>query len=95
MFRFLSLFLKNLLLHNYDQSTQLFLISIGIFNLLGQKKVEKVIINLVTSCTIPPPLIWNCVIVFTYFASYTGYEDDILEIISNLHVQESKFGGQI
>ena len=33
-------------------------------------------------------------IVFTYFASFTGYEDDIFEVISNLHVQESKFGGK-
>ena len=31
-------------------------------------------------------------IVFTYFASFTGYEDDIFEVISNLHVQGSKFG---
>ena len=30
--------------------------------------------------------------VFTYFASFTGYEDDILEVISYLHVQGSKFG---
>ena len=34
-------------------------------------------------------------IVFTYFASFTGYEDDILEVSSNLHVQESKFGVKI
>ena len=26
------------------------------------------------------------------FASFKGYEDDIFEVISNLHVQESKFG---
>ena len=32
-------------------------------------------------------------IVFTYFASFTGYEDDIFVVISNLHVQGSKFGG--
>ena len=32
---------------------------------------------------------------FTHFASFTGYEDDILEVSSNLHVQESKFGGKI
>ena len=32
---------------------------------------------------------------FTYFASFTGYEDDILKGISNLQVQESKFGGKI
>ena len=29
------------------------------------------------------------------FASFTGYKDDILEVISNLHVQESKFGRKI
>ena len=34
-------------------------------------------------------------IVFKYFASFTGYEDEIFEVISNLHVQESKFGGNI
>ena len=34
-------------------------------------------------------------IVFTYFASFTGYKDDILKVISNLQVQESKFGGEI
>ena len=34
-------------------------------------------------------------IVFTYFASFTGYKDDILKVISNLQVQESKFGGKI
>ena len=28
-------------------------------------------------------------ILFTYFASFIGYEDDILEVISNLHVQEA------
>ena len=28
-------------------------------------------------------------------ASFTGYEDDILDFISNLHVQKSKFGGKI
>ena len=31
----------------------------------------------------------------TYFASFTGYEDDIFEVISNLHVQKSKFEGKI
>ena len=30
--------------------------------------------------------------VLTYFASFTGYEDDIFEVILNLHVQWSKFG---
>jgi len=34
-------------------------------------------------------------IVFTYFASFTGYEDDILAVSSNFHIQESKFGGKI
>ena len=33
-------------------------------------------------------------IVLKYFASFTGYEDDIFEVISNLHVQGSKFGGK-
>ena len=33
-------------------------------------------------------------IVITYSASFTGYEDDIFEIISNMHVQVSKFGGK-
>ena len=36
--------------------------------------------------------IFNCNIVIKYFASCTGYEDDIFEVISNLDVQESKFG---
>ena len=31
-------------------------------------------------------------ILFTYFASFIGYEDDILEVISNLHVPGAKFG---
>ena len=29
-----------------------------------------------------------------YFASFTYYEDDILEVISNWHVQGSKFNGK-
>ena len=33
-------------------------------------------------------------IIFTYFASFIGYEDDILEVISNLHIQVAKFGGK-
>ena len=33
-------------------------------------------------------------IVFKYFASFTGYTDNIFEVISNLHVQGSKFGGK-
>ena len=31
----------------------------------------------------------------TYFAYFTDYEDDMFEIISNLHVHGSKFGGKI
>ena len=31
-------------------------------------------------------------ILFIYFASFIGYEDDILKDISNLHVQGAKFG---
>ena len=34
-------------------------------------------------------------LVFTYFALFTDYEDDIFEDISSLHVQGSKFGGKI
>ena len=34
-------------------------------------------------------------ILFTYFASFTDYENEIFEVISNLHVQGSKFGGEI
>ena len=34
-------------------------------------------------------------IVSTYFASFTGYEDDIFRIISYLHVQGSKIGGKM
>ena len=33
--------------------------------------------------------------VFKYFASFTGYKDDIFKVISNLYVQESKFGRYI
>ena len=33
-------------------------------------------------------------ILLTYFASFIGYEDDILEVISNLHVQGAKLGGK-
>ena len=33
-------------------------------------------------------------LVFTYLALFTDYEDDIFEVISNLHVQGSKFGGK-
>ena len=31
---------------------------------------------------------------FIYFASFTGYEYDFFEVISNLHIQGSKFGGK-
>ena len=31
---------------------------------------------------------------FIYFASFTGYEDDIFEVTSHLHIQGSKFGGK-
>ena len=34
-------------------------------------------------------------LVYTYCASFTDYEDDIFKVISNLHVQGSKFGGKI
>ena len=34
-------------------------------------------------------------IVNKYFASFTGYENDMFEAISNLHVQEFKFGRNI
>ena len=34
-------------------------------------------------------------LVFAYFASFTDYEDDIFEVVSNLHFQGSKFGGKI
>ena len=34
-------------------------------------------------------------IVFTYFASFTGYEDNIFKVSSYLHVQRCKFGGKI
>ena len=33
-------------------------------------------------------------IVLAYFASFTGNEDDISEVISNLHVQGFKFGNK-
>ena len=33
-------------------------------------------------------------ILFTYFASFIGYEDDIIEVISNFHIQGVKFGGK-
>ena len=34
-------------------------------------------------------------LVFTYFALFTDYEDDMFKVIYNLNVQESKFGGKI
>ena len=33
--------------------------------------------------------------VLKYFASFTGYEYEIFELISSLHIQESKFDGYI
>ena len=33
--------------------------------------------------------------VFTYFASYTGYENPFFEAISYMHAQGSKIGGKI
>ena len=39
-----------------------------------------------------PCYLHSIYIVFTYFASFTGYEDDMFEVISNLHILESKFG---
>ena len=33
-------------------------------------------------------------LVITYFASFTDYADDIFEVISNWHIQGSKFGGK-
>ena len=34
-------------------------------------------------------------IVFTYFASFTGYANYIFEVISNLNIQGSKIGGKL
>ena len=34
-------------------------------------------------------------LVFTYFESFTDYDNDIFEGIFNLHIQGSKFGGKI
>ena len=34
-------------------------------------------------------------IVFTYFASVKGYEDDNVEVISYFHFQEPKLGGKM
>ena len=39
-----------------------------------------------------PCYLHSIYIVFTYFAYFTGYEDDRFEVISNLHFQWSKFG---
>ena len=40
-------------------------------------------------------MLHDITMVLTYFASFTGYEDDIFEVISKSHVEGSKFGGQI
>ena len=37
----------------------------------------------------------NICLVITYFASFTNYEDDIFEVISNWHVHGFKFGEKI
>ena len=37
-------------------------------------------------------LTYNLLIIYIFFI-ITDYEDDIFEVISNLHVQGSKFGG--
>ena len=34
-------------------------------------------------------------LVFIYFATFTDYEYDIFEVISNMQIQGSKFGGEI
>ena len=40
-------------------------------------------------------MILQCIYkLFTYFASFIGYEGDILEVTSNLHLQGAKFGGK-
>ena len=38
---------------------------------------------------------YDIYILFTYFASFTGYEDGVLEVISSLHIKESKYGRKI
>ena len=64
---------------------------------MRQKSVYKIFNQraffffLLTGATWYYPAIY---IVLTYFAWFTGYEYDIFEVISNLHVQESKFGGK-
>ena len=40
-------------------------------------------------------MLHDITVLFTYFTSFTGYEDEIFEVISNLHVQGSKLGGNI
>ena len=37
---------------------------------------------------------YDIYIVFTYFVSLTGYENDKSKVIFNFHVQGSKFGGK-
>ena len=39
-------------------------------------------------------MILHIYIVLTYFASFTGYEDDIFEVIPNLHFQGTKHSGK-
>ena len=40
-------------------------------------------------------MLHDITLLFTYFAFFTGYEYDILKIISNLHFQGSNFGGKV
>ena len=35
----------------------------------------------------------HTIMLLTYLASFTGYEDDYFKVISNLHVQSPKFEG--
>ena len=37
----------------------------------------------------------RCYMIFTYFASFTDYDYGIFEVISNWHVEGSKFSGKI
>ena len=39
-------------------------------------------------------MILHIYIVLSYFASFTGYEDDIFEVIPNLHFRRTKHGGK-
>ena len=39
-------------------------------------------------------MLHDITMLFTYFAPFICYEDDILEVISNLHIQGTNFGGK-